>query len=99
MYKLLITASAALVLLAGCEEQTPENAETEKRIATCQEVMKLYMTQGKVYERDRKRLIGTCHISQSKRTLAQWECTLKAMQAGGLLKDSSDKCGGGALEP
>ena len=88
---LLITS--LLVVLTSCESQSPENAETEKRIAACQEVMKLYMTQATVYERDRKRLIGSCHISQSKRTLEQWQCTLKAMQDGEKFKDASEKCG------
>ncbi len=82
-----------LLILAGCESQTPENAETEQRIAVCQEVMKLYMTQATVYERDRKRLVGSCHIAQGKRTLEQWQCTLKEMQAGVKFKDASDKCG------
>lgn len=82
-----------LAVLAGCEQQSPENLETEKRIAACEEVMKLYITQANVYERDRKRLVGSCHISQAKRTLEQWQCTLKAMQTGDKFKDSSDKCG------
>lgn len=81
------------IALAGCETQSPENAEMEKRIATCQEVMKIYMTQSTVYERDRKRLVGTCHISQSKRTLEQWQCTLSAMQKGEKFKAASDQCG------
>jgi hypothetical protein len=91
--KTVLFVVAALLTLSGCEQQTPENAETEKRIATCQEVMKLYMTQATVYERDRKRLLGSCHIAQSKRTLEQWQCTLKEMQTGEKFKNSSDKCG------
>ena len=86
----LLTLSFAL---AGCETQAPETVEAEKRIAVCQEVMKLYMTQATVYERDRKRLLGSCHISQGKRTLEQWQCTLKAMQTGEKFKDSSEQCG------
>ncbi len=86
-------AAFFLATLAGCEQQSPETADAEKRIAACQEVMKLYMTQATVYERDRKRLLGSCHISQSKRTLEQWQCTLKEMQTGVKFKDSSDKCG------
>lgn len=88
-----LVAASLMAVLAGCSEQSPENAEAEKRIAACQEVMKLYMTQATVYERDRKRLIGSCHISQSKRTLEQWQCTLKAMQSGEKFKNSSDQCG------
>ncbi len=91
--KTTLLIASLLVLLAGCETQSPENADTEKRIAACQEVMRLYMTQATVYERDRKRLIGSCHIAQSKRTLEQWQCTLKAMQTGEKFKDASDKCG------
>jgi hypothetical protein len=93
MKKSPVTAVLLAALAAGCEQQSPENLETEKRIAACQEVMKLYMTQATVYERDRKRLVGSCHISQSKRTLEQWQCTLKAMQKGALFKNSSDECG------
>ncbi len=91
--KTILLLSALLTLLTGCEAQDPVNVEAEKRIAACQEVMKLYMTQATVYERDRKRLLGSCHISQSKRTLEQWQCTLKAMQTGEKFKNSSDQCG------
>jgi len=99
MNKYLIGACCAL-LLSGCETQDPANAEAEARVAACQEVMKIYMTQAMVYERDRKRLLGSCHISQSKRTLEQWQCTLKEMQTGTKFKDSSDKCGAkGAEDP
>lgn len=92
MKKAIVCLGLALAA-AGCEQEQPVNVETQKRIAACEEVMKLYMTQGRVYERDRKRLIGSCQISQSKRTLAQWECTLQAMQKGTLFKNASDDCG------
>lgn len=94
--KKILFSLALLLALPGCEQQSPENVEAEKRIAACQEVMKLYMTQATVYERDRKRLVGSCHISQSKRTLEQWQCTLKAMQTGEKFKASSDQCGASA---
>lgn len=98
--KTTIFGALTLIFLSGCSPQSEENADTEKRIAACQEVMKLYITQATVYERDRKRLIGSCHISQAKRTLEQWQCTLKAMQTGEKFKDSSDKCGAkGVVEP
>ena len=96
--KTILFFFAFLILLAGCETQSPEIAEAEKRITACQEVMKLYITQATVYERDRKRLLGSCHISQSKRTLEQWQCTLKAMQTGEKFKNSSDQCGIKAAE-
>jgi len=91
--KKILFLSAIITLLTACEAQDPANVEAEKRIAACQEVMKLYMTQATVYERDRKRLLGSCHISQGKRTLEQWQCTLKAMQTGEKFKNSSDQCG------
>ena len=99
--KTILFISALLFVISGCETQTPENAETEKRIAACQEVMKLYITQANVYERDRKRTIGSCHIAQNKRTLEQWQCTLKAMQTGEKFTNSSEKCGakGATVEP
>ncbi len=98
--KTILFLSALLFAITGCETQTPENLETEKRIAACQEVMKLYITQATVYERDRKRLIGSCHISQNKRTLEQWQCTLTAMQTGEKFKNSSEKCGSkGTVDP
>ena len=98
--KTILLSISFLLTLAGCQSEDPINVEAEKRIAACQEVMKLYMTQATVYERDRKRLIGSCHISQSKRTLEQWQCTLKEMQTGVKFKDSSDKCGAkGAVDP
>ena len=94
--KKILFLLVAFLSLVGCETQTPENAEALKRVAVCEEVMKLYMTQATVYERDRKRLVGSCHISQSKRTLEQWQCTLKAMQTGEKFKASSDQCGASA---
>lgn len=81
------------LLLAACEQQSEQNADTEKRIATCQDVMRLYIEQGNVYERDRKRLIGSCHISQKERSLEQWQCTLAAMQKGEKFEPASNKCG------
>lgn len=98
--KTILLSLSFLLVLSGCETQDPANAEAEKRIAACQEVMKLYMTQATVYERDRKRLLGSCHISQGKRTLEQWQCTLREMQTGVKFKDSSDKCGAqGTVDP
>ena len=98
--KTALFLSALIVILSGCETQAPETAEAEKRIAACQEVMKLYITQAIVYERDRKRLLASCHIAQSKRTLEQWQCTLKAMQTGEKFKNSSDQCGAsGTVDP
>ena len=91
--KTILLSLTFLLALAGCQAEDPINVEAEKRVAACQEVMKLYMTQATVYERDRKRLVGSCHISQSKRTLEQWQCTLKAMQTGEKFKNSSDQCG------
>jgi hypothetical protein len=88
----------ALSTLAGCEPQSADNLETQQRIAVCEDVMRVYMTQGKVYERDRKRLVGSCQIAQSKRTLEQWQCALKAMQGGEPFKSASDKCGGAAVD-
>lgn len=79
--------------LAGCSSPTAENAETEKRIATCQEVMKIYIKQANTYERDQKRLIGTCHMSQKERTLKQWQCALAGMQKGEGYEAASDRCG------
>ena len=98
--KTILLSLTFLLALAGCQAEDPINVEAEKRVAACQEVMKLYMTQATVYERDRKRLIGSCHIAQSKRTLEQWQCTLKEMQTGVKFKDSSDKCGAkGTVDP
>lgn len=83
------------VNLAGCTGQTAENAEIDKRIAICQDVMKLYIKEAKTHERDQKRLIGTCHMSQKERTTEQWQCTLAGMQGGGKYAEVSDKCTGG----
>ncbi|BBL70858.1 hypothetical protein [Methylogaea oryzae] len=81
--------------LAGCTGQSAENAEIDKRIAICQDVMKLYIKEANTHERDRKRLIGTCHMSQKERTTEQWQCTLAGMQGGGKYAEVSDKCTGG----
>lgn len=91
--KIKLFSASLLGVLAGCSPQSEENAEAEKRIATCQEVMKVYMTQVTVYERDRKRLVGSCQIAQRHRSLEQWQCTLSSMQKGEKYKDASDKCG------
>jgi putative hemolysin len=91
--KAALLALTMILFLASCSSQTPENADTEKRIALCQEVMKLYIEEAKTYERDRKKLIASCHMSQRERTVEQWRCTLNAMQQGGKYSVSSDKCG------
>lgn len=93
LYVVLLSAG-----LAGCSDPSDsglaaQNAETEKRIAVCQEVMKTYIQQANTYERDRKRLIGSCQISQKERTLEQWQCALSAMQNGEKYESASDKCG------
>jgi hypothetical protein len=91
---LLILAAS----LAGCTQQSAENADTEKRIGLCLEVMKLYIVEAKVYERDRKKLVASCHISQKERTIEQWQCTLSAMQKGEKYESASDQCGRTAFD-
>jgi hypothetical protein len=83
----------ACALLSGCPQQTAENAETEKRIALCQDVMKAYIVEAKTYERDRKKLVASCHMSQKERTAEQWQCVLSAMQKGEKYEAASNQCG------
>jgi len=92
-------ALSSMILLVACSGQTPENAATERRIALCKEVMKLYIVEAKTYERDRKKLVESCHISQRERSEEQWQCTLSAMKQGEKYVESSDKCGKTAAAP
>ncbi|WP_045225069.1 hypothetical protein [Methyloterricola oryzae] len=80
-------------ITAACSPQAPENSETEERIAICKNVMKRYIVEAKTYERDRERLIGSCHMTQMERTLEQWQCVLSSMEKGQKYVDASDKCG------
>jgi hypothetical protein len=85
----IITAS----VLAGCSSPSPENADTQQRIALCESVMKKYIVEANTYERDRKRLIGSCHISQKERSIEQWQCLLDAMERGTKYAEASEQCG------
>lgn len=89
---LLPCLSAVFLVLGGCPEQSEENAETKQRIATCQEVMQMYIKEANTYERDRKRLVGSCHISQRERTLQQWQCAVDNMKKGMKYAEVSDFC-------
>ena len=80
-------------VLAGCSGPSPENADTQQRIALCESVMKKYIVEANTYERDRKRLIGSCHISQKERSIAQWQCVLDAMDRGTKYAEASEQCG------
>lgn len=70
-----------------------ESADARKRIAVCEEVMKNYIQEAKTYDRDRKRLIGSCQISQRERTLEQWQCVLDGQRKGEKYVEASDRCG------
>ncbi|NJD04996.1 MAG: hypothetical protein FIA97_00670 [Methylococcaceae bacterium] len=83
----------AATLLSGCPQQSAENAETEKRVALCKDIMKLYIVEAKTYERDRQKLIASCHMSQRERTVDQWQCVLSAMQKGEKYEAASNQCG------
>lgn len=79
--------------LTGCSNPSVDNTETQKRIAVCEQIMQKYIVEAKIYERDRKRLVASCNISQKERTLAQWQCVLDAMDKGTKYADASDQCG------
>lgn len=89
----LLALTALPLLTAACSPQTPEASETEQRVAVCTDVMKRYIVEAKTYERDRARLIGSCHMTQMERTLEQWQCVLSSMEKGEKYVDASDKCG------
>lgn len=84
---------ALSVLLAACSPPPQESSETAQRIATCEEAMKMYIVEAKTYERDRKRVIGSCQISQRERTLEQWQCVVAAQKQGRKYAEASDQCG------
>jgi hypothetical protein len=83
----------AASLMAGCSSPSPENADTKQRIALCESVMKKYIVEANTYERDRQRLIGSCHISQKERSIEQWQCVLAAMDQGTKYAEASERCG------
>lgn len=83
----------AASVLAGCSSPSPENADTQQRIALCESVMKKYIVEANTYERDRQRLIGSCHISQKERSIEQWKCVLEAMEQGTKYAEASERCG------
>lgn len=98
MKRLPITLSG-LLLLAGCSSSDSggENTEAQKRLKVCEAVMKKYIVEAHLYERDWKKTIGSCNISQLHRTLEQWECVLAGMEGGEKYVDASDRCG--SLKP
>jgi hypothetical protein len=83
------------VILMGCSEQgnVNDSADTRKRIGICEEVMKRYIVEANTYERDRKRLIGSCHISQKERSVEQWQCILDDMNKNQKYDDARNRCG------
>jgi hypothetical protein len=91
--KIYLCGVLAAATLLGCSNPPQESAETSKRIALCEEVMRTYIKEANTYARDQKRLIGSCHISQKERTLEQWQCALDSMQKGEKYEAASNKCG------
>jgi hypothetical protein len=79
--------------LAACSSPSSDNVETAQRVALCQQIMKKYIVEAKIYERDQQRLVASCQISQKERSLAQWQCVLDAMERGGKYAEASDQCG------
>ncbi|MFO1418938.1 MAG: hypothetical protein U1E83_09750 [Methylotetracoccus sp.] len=88
-----------LLLIGACSEQSADNALTERRVALCKDVMKAYIKEAKIYERDRDRLIGSCGISQKERTVDQWQCVLAAVQGGQKYAEASQACGSSRSVP
>lgn len=84
---------ALFLLLSACAPPPQESSETSRRIAACEEAMKLYIAEAKTYDRDRKKIIGSCQISQRERTLEQWQCVVAAQRQGRKYAEASDQCG------
>ncbi len=78
---------------AGCGPGSGGNDEGLKRIAICQEVMRKYIVEAHLYERDWKKTIASCNLSQFHRTLEQWQCVLTEVNAGKPYVQASDQCG------
>jgi len=85
------------LLLTGCDPVPEKDVESQKRLNICKAVMKRYITEAHLYERDWEKTIGSCNISQMHRTTEQWECVLKVMEGGEKYVDASDRCG--SLKP
>lgn len=79
--------------LVGCTNQSSESTDTKARIAVCEDVMRKYIVEAKIYERDRQRLVASCNISQKERTLEQWQCVLAGMETGAKYAEMSERCG------
>lgn len=93
MLRVGLIAGAAIVSLAGCGQGDMSTEITQKRVKVCEEVMKKYIVEAKLVERDWKKTIATCNISQLHRSLAQWECVLKGMEEGQEYVKATDRCG------
>ena len=91
MQRRLVTSLT--LLLSACGPDTPSSDENQQRLKICQTVMQKYIEESHLNERDWKKTIGSCNISQLHRTLDQWQCVLKAMEGGQRYVDASDQCG------
>ena len=88
-----LTVFLAALLTAGCDAGSEGKDEGLQRIAICQEVMRKYIVEAHLYERDWKKTIASCNLSQFHRTLEQWQCVLNEVSAGKSYVQASDQCG------
>lgn len=93
MLKVGVITGMVMVSLGGCGQGDTSADLTQKRLKVCEEVMRRYIVESKLAERDWKKTVGSCNISQLHRSLDQWECVLKGMEDGQKYVDASDRCG------
>ena len=93
LMKVGLIAGLAMVSLSGCGQSGSSNDLTQKRLKVCEEVMRRYIVESKLAERDWKKTVGSCNISQLHRSLEQWECVLKGMENGQKYVEAADRCG------
>jgi len=88
----------AALLSTGCGAGGEGTDQGLKRIAICEEVMRKYIVEAHLHERDWKKTIASCNLSQFHRTLEQWQCVLNEMTSGKSYVQASDQCGGAAVQ-
>jgi hypothetical protein len=88
-----LTVFLVALVTTGCGAGGEGTNEGLKRIAICEEVMRKYIVEAHLNERDWKKTIASCNLSQFHRTFEQWQCVLNEVNTGKSYVQASDQCG------
>jgi hypothetical protein len=93
-YPLIATlVFASSLALGGCgSAKAPKDADTDKSIALCRQVMKIHSQKMNDGQHKTEKLQDGCKQSANLKTPAQWQCVLDGLNKGGDYIPVSSKC-------